>query len=286
MIRFLRTASILLCAVSVLIYGVVSVNTSRQSDKNAPEISMEENEITISTQDGLETVLSGISAYDKKDGDVTESLVVEGISNFAEDGCREATIAAFDEQGNVKKVTRKVRYSDYTSPKIILSGPLRVAVNNSANLMKVIRVEDCLDGDITENLQITSEETVSSTNPGEYLMHLQVANSAGDVRNLSVTVEYYDYSDEARSLQILLTEYLVYVNQGQTLDPTDYLKGLEFREKEYDWETAGLLGITKESVSIEDAVDYDSPGTYEILYKVLDNDGNSGKVRLIVVVEP
>lgn len=285
MIRFLRTASILLCAVSVLIYGVVSVNTSRQSDKNAPEISMEENEITISTQDGLETVLSGISAYDKKDGDVTESLVVEGISNFAEDGCREATIAAFDEQGNVKKVTRKVRYSDYMSPRVSLSGPLRVAVNNSADLMKVIQVQDCLDGDITANLQITSEETVSATNPGEYLMHLQVANSAGDVADLPVTVEYYDYANEARSPQILLTEYLVYVNAGQTLNPASYLKGVKIREREYDWETADSVGLTRDSVSIEDTVDYNTPGTYEIVYKVSDSDGDSGKVRLIVVVE-
>lgn len=285
MIRFLRTASILLCAVSVLIYGVVSVNTRRQSDKNAPEIRMEENEITLSTQDGLEAVLSGVSAYDKRDGDVTASLVVERISNFVEDGCREVTIAAFDEQGNVKKASRKVRYSDYTSPRITLSGPLRVAVNNSADLMNVIQVQDCLDGDITANLQITSEETVSSTNPGEYQMHLQVSNSAGDVTDLPVTVEYYDYSDEARRPQIVLTEYLVYTKAGQTLDPTSYLKGLKIRDIGYDWEAAGSLGITRESVSIEDTVDYNTPGTYEIVYKVADSDGNSGKVRLIVVVE-
>lgn len=285
MIRFLRTASILLCVVSVLIYGVVSVNTRRQSDKKAPEISMEENEITLSTQDGLEAVLSGVSAYDKKDGDVTASLVVERISNFVEDGCREVTIAAFDEQGNVKKVSRKVRYSDYTSPRITLSGPLRVAVNNSADLMNVIQVQDCLDGDITANLQITSEETVSSTNPGEYQMHLQVSNSAGDVTDLPVTVEYYDYSNEARSPHILLTEYLVYTKAGQTLDPASYLKGLKIREIEYDWESANSLGFTRESVSIEDTVDYNTPGTYEIVYKIVDSDGNSGKVRLIVVVE-
>lgn len=285
MIRFLRTASILLCVVSLLIYGAVSVNARRLSDKNAPEISMEEDEITISTQDGLEAVLSGVTAYDKKDGDVTANLVVESISNFVEDGCREAMIVAFDAQGNVKKAVRKVRYSDYTSPRIMLSGPLRVAVNNSDDLLDVIQVQDCLDGDITSNLRITSEETVSTINPGEYKMHMQVSNSAGDVTDLPVTVEYYNYSDESRSSQILLTEYLVYTKVGQSLNPASYLKGLKIREAEYGWGEANPLGLTKESVSIEDSVDYNTPGTYEIVYKVADSDGNIGKVRLIVVVE-
>lgn len=275
----------MLCAVSLLLYAGVSVYVWQHTDKSGPNILMSEDEITISTQDDVSAVLSGISAQDRKDGNVTDSLVMESMSNFVEEGCREVTIVAFDGDGNVAKVRRKVRYSDYVSPRITLTGPLRVAVNNSSELMNYIRAEDCLDGDLTSAVQITSEKAVSGTTPGEYTMHIQVSNSAGDVTDLPVTVEYYDYTLESQSIKILLNEYLVYTKVGQALDPYTYLKGIKVHGTEYDWDSVTPPQMSRESVSVEDPVDYHTPGTYEILYSVQNEAGEQGRVRLIVVVE-
>lgn len=285
MIRFLRSASIVFCIAAVLFYGIVSMRTSVQTDNQGPKMSMDATEITISTKDEMSAVLSGVSAEDEKDGDVTDTLVIESISNFVEKGSREATIVAFDKDGNITKTVRKVHYSDYISPRIILTGPLRVPVNNSSRLMDVITVEDCLDGDITENLQITTDETVSASMPGEYTMHLQAANSAGDVTDIPVTVEYYNYSEESRCPKILLSEYLVYTKVGQKLNASSYLKGFEIQGETYGFSEVNPQGLIKDDISVKDSVDYDVPGVYEVLYKVTDNDGNAGKVRLIVVVE-
>lgn len=285
MIRFIRGISIWLCVVSLLLYAGVSVYVWQHTDKNGPNILMSEEEITISTQDDESAVFSGISVQDRKDGNVTDSLVIESMSNFVEEGCREVTIAASDGDGNVAKVSRKVRYSDYVSPRIKLTGPLRVAVNNSSELMNVIRAEDCLDGDLTAAVQITSEKAVSSTTPGEYTMHIQVSNSAGDVTDLPVTVEYYDYALESHSINILLNEYLVYTKVGQALDPYAYLKGIKVYGIEYDWDSDTPPQFGRESVFVENPVDYQTPGTYEILYSVQNEEGAQGRVRLIVVVE-
>lgn len=283
MIRFLRIFSIIGCIISLLAYGGVSIYTMNQVDKNGPQISMEENEITVSTQDGQDAVLSGVTAIDKKDGDVTDLLVVESLSNFVEKGCREASIVAFDKEGNVTKAVRKVIYSDYTCPRFSLSGPLKVPVNNSEELMENISVTDCLDGNITSNVQITSEETVSISQPGEYRMHLQVSNSAGDVVDLPVTVEYYNNGNS--SPQVLLSEYLVYTKTGRTLDPLEYVKGVDLHGQEYFWESSNSPEIEKESIRVDSQVDYNTPGTYEICYTIQDDNETEGTVRLVVVVE-
>ncbi|MCI6044730.1 DUF5011 domain-containing protein [bacterium] len=285
MIRFLRIFSIIGCLMALLVYGGVSIYTENQTDKNGPQISMEEKEITVSTQDGQEAVLSGVTAIDKKDGEVTDLLVVESLSNFIEKGCREASIAAFDKDGNVTKNVRKVIYSDYTSPRVSLSGPLKVQINNSEALMDKISVMDCLDGDITSNVQITSEETVSSSQPGEYRMHLQVSNSAGDVVDLPVTVEYYSSAMGNTTPQILLNEYLVYAKTGSPLNPLDYVKGIILRGQEYIWGSDNPPEIGKESIRVDSQVDYYTPGTYEICYAIQEENGTQGKVRLVVVVE-
>ncbi|MFQ7768823.1 MAG: hypothetical protein ACLRIL_11475 [Fusicatenibacter saccharivorans] len=53
-------------------------------------------------------LLSGVTAYDAKDGDVTDSLAVEHISNFIEKGRRKISIVAFDSDNNVTHAEREM----------------------------------------------------------------------------------------------------------------------------------------------------------------------------------
>ena len=48
-----------------------------------------------------------MTAEDERDGDVTDSLVVQEISGFNEDGTRTVTFAAVDRSGNVGYGTYK-----------------------------------------------------------------------------------------------------------------------------------------------------------------------------------
>lgn len=47
---------------------------------------MDNSEISVSIHADEVELLSGVTAYDAKDGDVTDSLAVEHISNFIEKG--------------------------------------------------------------------------------------------------------------------------------------------------------------------------------------------------------
>ena len=151
MIRFIRLACINLCILSLAAYIGVSIYSRSKVDNTAPEITMSEDEITISDQDSTDELFSGITAVDNKDGDVTRYLTLESISNFISPGTRTATIAVFDSAGNVSRVTRTVNYSDYVSPRVSVKEPLRAPVSDITDLLDKIQITDCLDGDITEN---------------------------------------------------------------------------------------------------------------------------------------
>lgn len=66
MIRVLRLAGIVLCIASMLLYGGVSIYTKISADYEGPEISMTEKEITVSTKDGEEGILSESGQQIKK----------------------------------------------------------------------------------------------------------------------------------------------------------------------------------------------------------------------------
>lgn len=77
---------------------------------------MDNSEISVSIHADEAELLAGVTAYDAKDGDVTDSLAVEHISNFIEKGRRKISIVAFDSDNNVTHAEREMVYNDYTSP--------------------------------------------------------------------------------------------------------------------------------------------------------------------------
>ena len=286
MARVIRMITVILAAVSVLIYGAASIYVGTHTDHNGPKIEMKEKEVTVSVEDGQEKLLEGVKGTDKKDGDVTDSLVVESTGAFFEKGKRPATIAAFDSDYNVAKAERMIVYSDYVSPRISITKPLRAPVNDSRKLSEGIRVKDCLDGDITDNVQITpAEEGLNYNVPGEYAMKLIVSNSAGDVVEYPVTVELYDYSLDAVKVKPVLSQYLVYTKVGQAIDPWAYLVGAEKHGTEYLWSGSTTPPISSSQVQIEGSVDYQTTGTYELRFLADDGSGNVGITRMFVIVE-
>jgi hypothetical protein len=260
---------------------------------------MDSKEITVSCEDSEEMLLQGITAQDARDGDVTENLLIESLSNFTEDGCRIMTVAAFDSSNNAVKASRKVRYSDYRPPEFSLTEALRFPLN-STNLMGTLTAADVLDGDLTDNIKITSEEYIETDEAGTYTITYSVSNSAGDVGKLPVTVEIYDPSEEYLKPQIVLDDYLVYTEVGTSIDPWDYVKSVTMDNTTYVKVKTGVLKdrnakkdqerivIEEEEMKITDNVNYEKPGVYEVVYRMTDDNGQSketGVTRLIVIVK-
>lgn len=268
--KLAKIVSAAFCAGSAVLFAICILTNQSGTDKNGPKIEMDKDVIEVSIQDEKSVYLEGITATDEKDGDVTDSLVVESISNFIEKGHRKVSIVAFDSDNNVSRVTREIVYTDYESPRFSLTGPLRFAFSDG-EYTKGLSVNDCLDGNITGKIRVSYVDGFQYGTPGEYQLNYTVSNSAGDALQFPVTVEFYNITSD-NGPKIELTDYLIYIGVGGYVQPEDYLS----------YVTGGLrLG----DVAIENNVDASTPGMYEIVYRVTDEDGLSGVARLIVIVE-
>lgn len=78
------------------------------TDRIAPVITFGEEEIVYREGMSEEGLLEGVTAMDDRDGDVTDSLVVEKVSKMA-DGDVIVSYAAMDRAGNVVKKARSYR---------------------------------------------------------------------------------------------------------------------------------------------------------------------------------
>lgn len=292
-----------------------------KTDSSGPVISGGGDKIEVSIHDGEDVLLQGITAADKKDGDVTNSLLVESISNFYDDHTRTVTYAAFDSDNHISKVEREITYSDYTKPKFELSGSLRFRAGETVNIDTIVKATDCLDGDLSNKIKIHMDTTINNRMTGFYQVVYEVSNSAGDNVKLPIDVEIYEpYNNE---VELTLDRYLVYY-EGKAIDYKAFLKSIRKGNLEYAFEGAEPLDvqtpvqipveepeaaeeeaiegedvetteaqstfteIPKSRVRVDDRVDTSKPGVYPVYYYYTDDHGtytSEAKEVLYVVVE-
>ena len=251
----------------------------RPQDRQPPVITMAQEEIVLSVQDDPALLLSGVTAMDDCDGNVTAGMLVESVGTLSPDFTANVTYAAFDSAGNVSKASRRVRYSDYTGMHFHLDGPLVFSSNNTHTMMNLITVEDSLDGDVTAGLKpslVSGDESLKE--PGHHDVLLRVTNSLGYTQKLTVPVEVYAPGTYNASVE--LSDYLVYIKQGELFRPEAYPRWLTVST----YEQYPLTGITTSDIRIQSNVNTAIPGTYSVTYYVEDGDYR-GCANLVVIVE-
>lgn len=269
------------------LFYVTVIRSQHLVDKTGPEITMDTASITVSVTDSEEELLKGITASDSKDGDVTSSLLVESMTNFIEKGRREVVIDAFDHDGHVTKTTREIVYSDYESPRFEISGPLRFSLGDQQDPAELVTVTDCLDGDLSGDVVMSADEYISDTTAGTYSVRISVSNSAGDVAELPVTLEYYDAVLNNGVPHVLLSQYIVYLKKGDHFSPSSYIEGVEKGSVTYtksDMVSEEAV-YTMDDISIDHSVNPSEAGVYEAEYSMEGDNSYKSTIRLIVVVE-
>ncbi len=282
--RNLRIAIVVFfCVVSVLFTGAY-IHERLTTDYDAPVIRADSDTLQITVSATEEDLLAGMTAYDKLDGDVTDTLVVASRSKFITKGTLRVNYAAFDNNRNVGTYSREVTYSDYVSPHFRMDAPLRYAAGGSMpDYLEHITAKDCLDGDITRQIKITTGRTVViSDSVTQQKVNLHVTNSCGDNAVLELTVRMEDYSSLNRPAPAL-RDYVLYVEKGGSLNLWNNLSGI--------WAGGNVKGFTGTGYSISDisiedeAVNYDVPGVYTVVYRLSRDGVDLGTAELIVVVE-
>lgn len=267
---------------SILALVGYRVYDGMRTDSTAPEISVSTQVLEASVHDGKEALLQGVTAADDRDGDVTASLVVEGISQINGDHEVTVTYAAFDRSGNVAKAQRTVRYTDYEAPRFTLTRPMVYASGSSFDVLAAIQAEDAVDGDISYRIKATSLDETAVTAAGLHSVRFRVTNSMGDTVELTLPVEVYT---ERYNAELTLTDYLVYLKAGQQFDYMDYLDEFSVRD-----EVTVLDGTIPGDMLLQVTgwVDTETPGVYSLLMSVTREQGTTryaACTQLVVVVE-
>lgn len=274
-----RRLQILLLAAAVIMVILYIVNRwvlYSRFDRSTPEITFDSEALEVSVAVTEEELLNGVTAADKKDGDVTDTIIIESISKMLGDHERIVTYAAFDKDNHVGKAQRKIRYTDYTSPRFSLDGPLEAGTMNAemSDILAPLHATDCIDGDLTSQIVVIDTEITSmSADAMTAQYEVQVTNSCGDVTTLKLPVRM-QMNTSGSFAEIKLSEYLAYRKVGEAVDPAAFVVSASAGGQEY-----GVGGV-----QINSNLDTSMPGVYTVTY-TLSVEGNSTSTDLIIVVE-
>ena len=271
----------LLIAIAVCCLGFAAYLffSQRSTDKTPPEISFASDVLPVSVAATEAELMEGVTARDDRDGDVTGSIVIEGVTGLSSDQLATITYAAFDREGNVAKAQRTLQYTDYHSPRFSLSAPLVFRSGSAFNLLHYVGAEDVIDGVLDDRVKATLVSTESAlSEEGTHEVEFRVTNSMKDTAYLTVPVEVCASGEY--NATVVLSDYLVYLERGSGFDPLDYLESFQ-----KSTETVSLRGSAADvSVYCDSNVDTSVPGTYSVTYTV-ESGSYIGYTRLMVVVE-
>lgn len=268
--RALKHVLIIVLAVLTVCYIATSVYLGSSERKEPPVISCPTEVLEVSASDDESVLLAGITASDPQDGDLTDQVIVGGISKLISKDTAKVTFMVFDSDDNMGMCVRYIRYTDYHRPQFAITKPLAYSSTKEVSLLDRLAATDVVDDDISSRIRVS---TLASTDNSEVFdISIQVTNSMGDTAWLQLPVLVQE-TNPLRPV-IELKEYLIYQEIGSEFHAEDYLSSLTVAQTAED--------VSK--VSISSNVDTSKEGTYRVMYTYSAN-GSTGVAILTVVVQ-
>jgi len=290
--RLLRLGGIIVFILSSAAFFIYKGYEMITADKEGPVIIFPTDTVYAEVDADEDILLNDVKAYDEKDGDVTDSLIIESISKFVSPGKRIISYAAYDSSNNISKKERYLVYTDYRPPRFSSSKPLSFNIGEYIDIVEYMKVWDCIDGDLSNNIRYEEKDYNFGEFEGEYEVKFWVTNSCGDTSYLPVKVEYIYPSHERKSKApvISLEDYIVYVEKDSDFNPKSYPYGFTLGDRQYYFIEQNPLTIngkpiSRDMIKIYSNVNTQVPGVYHVDYEMTVYDGFTGKTRMIVVVE-
>ncbi len=218
--RTLERVTILLFVVMLLVFAGVKAYSFIRIDRTAPVFHCDSAELEVSMSADETALLAGLTATDDRDGDLTDQIMIKGITQLITDNTAKISYIVFDSANNMASYTRVLRYTDYEKPHFSLSAPLVFPLGSSIILTERLGASDLREGDLTGNICIVSQN-VTKNIEGIYSVTVQVTNSLGDTETLALPLVIC--KEASYGQMITLSDYLIYVEQGTELHPEDYL---------------------------------------------------------------
>lgn len=256
--RYLKITVISAFILSVILYTGILCRNLKNQDSTIPQITNEVDVLNVSVKYTEEDLLKGLKAVDEKDGDLTDQIMVAGISRFKSDGTCNVKYMVFDKNRNSDELIRKVCFVDYKTPRFSLTEPLIYRQGEKIDVLERVKAKDSLDGDLTEKIQLKSS-SINNYQPGVYPVVLEVKNSYGVKSSIELEVIVQDAYTANEDLEIRLTQNILYVKQGKEFDPEAYVDSV------WDEDSA----IEDPNIEVSGNVDTDKPGCYHLSYSLI-----------------
>lgn len=265
----LRITILALLALSLVLLGVSSGIRLLAKDRTLPVIECAQQELRVSVAEGKEALLQGVTASDSRDGDLTDSIVVEQITGTGTPGKVTVTYAVADSDHHVASCQRTVVYTDYVSPRFSLSLPLIYEVGDSLQVRDRLGASDMIDGSLTDRVKLNTS-SLSTSYVGAFPITMEVTNSLGDTATLTLDVEVQE-DHVYGTPEIQLNRYLVYIDAVDEFDAAAYIDDVTDGE---DYNVISQLP--------EDGL---KQGVNQVRYFCTNERGLTGSTTLYVIVE-
>ena len=220
-IRIMQRVILALFILTLLAFCGLRIYRQVTVDVTPPVITCSSDSIDASVTAGDEALLQGVMASDDRDGDLTDQILIKGVSPSLTDSSAQVTYIVFDSANNMASVTRTVRYTDYQAPRFALSQPLVYPAGQTVTLLDRLTASDVLDGDISSGIRITSQNVINSQ-PGVYSVTAQVDSRLGSTVVLPLKVVITAGGPQL----ITLSDYLVYLPRGSAFDAAGYIQSV------------------------------------------------------------
>lgn len=266
----LKIGLIALLILAFLSFAGGKLHQHLTADRTPPVISCEDETLLASVHCTQEELLAGVSAYDEQDGDLTDDIILSGVSKLIGKDTAKVTYLAFDKANNIGLCDRYIRYTDYQRPLFQLRRPLVFKTGEDISIVGTLAASDVLDGDLTSSIRISTVniEPVEGT----YYMTAQVTNSLGDTSAVKLPVILSSPS----APKVHLLQYLLYRKAGEEFDAEHYYLYVA---------NSSNQAIEDATVSIDNPADTNTPGTYYIEYTYDEPGKEKGTAILTLVVE-
>ena len=245
-----------LVAILFLVCGVLlagNVVAYVGEDHSGPEISIPEEAVTYVEGTDTSMLLTGVTATDERDGDVTDTVTIESVIPNT-DGTEASVIyVAKDSKNNVTKETRKVSYTTDAAAAAQAAAGGETGQSDAAG-------EPAADAE-GQSTDATSAEGQSADSQGA---------DDGQAQNEAAIAAL-----PADSPRFYLTQYSVEIERGAEFNRLSYVQDItddqDSREELY------------RGIQISGEVDTNTPGEYILEYHVSDSDGNNSNTAQLRV---
>src|SRR5699024_8558109 len=234
----------------------------------------------------------GATAEDDVDGDVSDAIEVSGDVDTSTVGKYEVVYTVSDAAGNEATETRTVNVveadgngegdEDTEAPILTLNGdnPMELEVGSTYDEPGAT-AEDNVDGDVTEDIEITGEVDTSITS--EYETNIVLSDAEGNEEKATRVVNVKEAEGNGKDDE-----------EEDTVAPVISLNGDNPMELEvgstYDEPGAtaedNVDGDVSDAIEVSGDVDTSTVGEYEVVYTVSDEAGNEATAtRIVNIIE-